>query len=70
MERTESHVKARLSAEYAGISLDNLIRKSIDKKVFLKNKKGDSYSSSWVMDRLKHNDLRVSEKLAKCSIKL
>ena len=67
MKRTKAHKEARLTAESKDLSLEKLIGKSILDGVFKKPGENDNYSLSWVLSRLKNNDMIVSGKLKKYS---
>lgn len=67
MRRTKAHRIARLAAEKKDLSLDRLTRNAISCGIFRKPGENGNYSYSWVMARLKDNDLVVAEKLVKHS---
>lgn len=63
MTRTDAHIKARLIAENKGISFDSFIRNALKDKAFINPANKKSYSFSWVIDRLKQNDMKIVSKL-------
>lgn len=65
MERTEAHRKARLAAEESGTFLEPLTYDAITCGIFKKPGKDSDYSFSWVIGRLKNNDMKVAKKLIK-----
>lgn len=67
MKRTEAHQIARVAAAKKDISLDRLTRNCISCGIFVKPGENGNYSHSWIMDRLKANDLVVAEKIVKHS---
>jgi hypothetical protein len=63
MERTESHIKARIAAESKGLTLIKLVNSAISKGEFPRPGIGGDYSFSWIYGRLLLNDSDVSKKL-------
>ena len=63
MTRTDAHIKARLIAENKGISFDNFIREALKNEAFINPANKKSYSFSWIIDRLKQNDMKIVSKL-------
>lgn len=63
MKRTEAHKEARLAAEKKCISLERLTFKALSSGIFIKPGTEENYSMSWIKNRLKLDDRKVSKKL-------
>ena len=63
MKRTEAHKLARLAAEEADTFLEPLTYDAISSGIFKKPGKDTDYSFSWIIGRLKDNDMKVAQKL-------
>lgn len=57
------HQKAKILAAEKDMSLEKLIRKALDKGLFVNLATTEPYSLSWVKSRLKSDDQRIVPKL-------
>ena len=61
--RTNAQIAVSVAAAGKGISLERLTNKALSDEILNKPGTKNSYSLSWVINRLRHNDMKVSEKL-------
>ncbi len=66
-ERTEAQRTVIIAAAGKDMSLERLTNKALSGGIFIKPGTNDSYSLSWVINRLRHNDKKVSGKLIEFS---
>ena len=67
MKRTEAQRAARMAAERKDISFERLTNLAISSGVFIKPGTNENYSLSWIIGRLRLNDMKIAEKLVKHS---
>ncbi len=62
-DRTDAQITVSVAAAGKGISAERLTNKALSGEIFIKPGTKDSYSLSWVINRLRHNDKKVAHKL-------
>ncbi len=62
-DRTVAQITVFVAAANKGISLERLTNKALSGEIFIKPGTKNSYSLSWVINRLRYNDMRVAKKL-------
>ena len=66
-DRTDAQIAVSVASAGKGISLERLTNKALSGEIFIKPGTKDSYSLSWVINRLRHNDMKVAKKLVEFS---
>ena len=61
--RTDAQRQAIKAAVNKDMSLHHLTNEALSGGIFIKPGTKDNYSQSWVIDRLRHNDMKVANKL-------
>ena len=62
-DRTSAQITVSVAAASKGISLERLTNKALSGEIFIKPGTKYSYSLSWIINRLRHNDMKVAQKL-------
>ncbi len=62
-DRTDAQIAVSVASAGKGISLERLTNKALSGEIFIKPGTRNSYSLSWVINRLRHNDMKVAQKL-------
>lgn len=62
-DRTNAQTTVFVAAAGKGISFEHLTNRALSGEIFIKPGTKYSYSLSWVINRLRHNDMKVAQKL-------